>query len=64
MIKMEPVESSNIKAIGYEDGIMHVQFTGGATYKYEATPMFYQSLMSAESKGKFLRASGAKGVKI
>lgn len=65
-MKMIPVESSNIVAICYdpETQIMHVQFKNG-TYRYEDVPaVFFDHLKAAESKGKFLNASGRKGVKI
>jgi hypothetical protein len=55
-MEMSPVESSNIKAIGFDGdtGTMHVQFTNDRTYEYTGvTPDFFNKFASAESKGRF-----------
>ena len=64
-IEMEPVESSNIEAIGFRvivegdptQGDVLVQFQGGAIYAYLGVPrIVYDALMEADSKGGFLNA--------
>lgn len=64
-MQMQPVTSSNVVAIGYENGTMHVQFKSG-TYRYDnVSEEFYNRLMAAESKGRFLNNSILpKGVRI
>jgi len=63
-MKMQPVTSSHILAVGFEDGTMHVQFKNG-TYRYDNVPeQFHKDLMASESKGSFLSRSGLKGVKL
>lgn len=49
-----PVESSNIKAIGYEDDMVDIQFLNGGTYRYyNVSADVYVKLFNSESKGKF-----------
>lgn len=49
-----PVESSNIKAIGYEDDMVDIQFHNGGTYRYYNVPAeVYVKLYNSESKGRF-----------
>ncbi len=54
-----PVTSSNIKSIGYEGGVLEVEFLGkkadapGAVYRYEGVPIdVHADLMSAPSIGR------------
>ncbi len=49
-IKMTPVKSSNIQAIGYDavNKELHVQFTSGKTYAYYG--------VTPKQHGEFLRA--------
>lgn len=52
------VESSNLVACGYDrtQQILVVVFGGGATWAYEAVePARWQGLVTAESKGRYLR---------
>lgn len=50
------VTSSNVKAIGYEEGILWIQFQGGRSYRYEnVTALQHRGLMSASSVGKAIR---------
>ena len=52
-----PVESSNIRAVGYEPRTLEVEFRNGSVYAYSDVPdSVHQELMQAESKGKFLNA--------
>ncbi len=58
-MKREPVESSNIRAIGYDPGtqVLKVEFKKGPIYSYSGvTEGVYQALKDASSKGKFLRS--------
>jgi len=53
-MKMEPVESSNLKAIGYDEeaGILRVAFKSGPSYNYKGVPLSaYESLLMSDSKG-------------
>lgn len=55
--EMKNVDSSNIAAIGYDDesSELFVQYKNGMTYKYKEVPAkIYESLLSAESKGRFM----------
>jgi hypothetical protein len=57
MPEMIYVDSSNIEAIGYDEGSreLHVQFVSGAHYVYyEVPPQVFDGLMSAGSKGSYL----------
>lgn len=56
VIKLVPVVSSSIKAIGH-DGLhkLHVQFAGGAIYEYIGVPVNeFANFINSDSKGKFL----------
>jgi len=65
IMDMKEVVSSNIKAVGFEPknlelktGTLQVQFVGGGMYQYLEVPKeLYESLMKAESKGKFMNAN-------
>jgi hypothetical protein len=49
------VRSSNIRSIGYENGILEVEFNESRVYQYSGVPEnLYKELMSANSQGKFL----------
>jgi hypothetical protein len=53
----EPVISSNISAIGYDEQsqTLEVEFTNGTIYQYyNVTIALYDLFMQAGSKGKFL----------
>jgi len=52
-----PVSSSNVASIGYDSVTMtlEIEFTKGTVYQYFDVPEAeYQSLISAESVGKYL----------
>ncbi len=54
---MQPVSSSNIAAIGYENGILHIRFHSGGLYEYSDVPeSVYRGLMSASSHGQYFHA--------
>lgn len=51
---MVPVESSNLKAVGYDPDAkeMHIQFKSGGHYSYaNVPPEAHQAFMAADSKG-------------
>ena len=52
---MQPVESSNIKSIGYESNTLYVEFLNNSLYAYSNVPVsVYQGLMNAPSHGHYL----------
>lgn len=58
-MQLTTVESSMIHAVGYdpETRKMEVVFNSGKTYIYENVPQKeYEGLMSAESKGQYMKA--------
>ncbi len=64
MTEMIYVDSSNVEAIGYDDGTqeLHVQFLSGGYYIYHNVPRgVFDGLMNAPSKGSFLNRE-VKGV--
>ena len=55
-MEMIPVDSSNIKAIGYDpdQARLEIEFKSGTAYEYFDVPQhIYDELLIAESKGKF-----------
>lgn len=53
-IKLESVTSSQIEKLGYTDGILIVEFKGGARYIYCGVDSYtYDSLVNATSVGSF-----------
>lgn len=57
---MQPVNSSNLIAVGYDEqnSILRVEFKGGLIYEYYDVPLHvYQGLMSAASHGEYMNSS-------
>lgn len=57
---LSPVQSSNVKAIGYDPitSQLRVEFNNGGVYNYEDVPAeTYRGLMASHSKGAFLAAN-------
>lgn len=51
-MEFKPLKSSNIKAVGYENGTLQVQFANGNTYEYDGvSEKEYKDFMSADSPG-------------
>lgn len=48
------VSSSNVKAIGYENGTIEVHFRNGYVYQYSANEPLFNDFLAASSKGKFV----------
>ena len=62
-VDMHPVQSSNLRAVGYdpEMRVLLVQFRSGATYEYDDVPQtVYEGLLGAQSKGRYV-AQNVKG---
>lgn len=56
-MNMVPVVSSDIASVGYENGVLYIQFRSGGLYQYTGVPAsVYESLMSASSHGKYFHA--------
>ena len=54
---MQPVKSSNVKAVGHDadTNTLGVQFNSGATYHYHDVPAEkHAALLKSESIGKFI----------
>jgi hypothetical protein len=57
MIRLEPVESSMIAAVGYDDSLkaLVILFNSGKAYQFlEVPPEIFQGLTEARSKGRYL----------
>ncbi len=51
-MKMTEVDSSNIKALGFDDGIMEVEFVKGGKYRYHNVPVeVFRAVRGAKSVG-------------
>lgn len=52
---MTPVSSSNVARIGFENGVLRVQFHNGYVYEYYNVPeSVYKAFLNAPSKGQFV----------
>ena len=57
-MKMQPVSSSDLASVGYENGTLYIAFNSGGVYSYDGVPAsVYQGLMSASSHGKYFHAN-------
>lgn len=66
-MKLIPVSSSNVQAIGYEDGIIEVHFHNGYVYRYpNCNEQIFRQFLNAPSKGSFVytRLKGHGEVRI
>lgn len=53
-MNMIPVDSTNLKSVGYENNTLYVSFHNGGTYSYRGVPYsVFQELLTAPSKGKY-----------
>lgn len=56
-MEMHPVSSSNLAAVGYENGTLYVSFNSGSLYSYANVPEHvYIDLMNAASHGQYFSA--------
>lgn len=61
MIARTPVNSSNVKSVGYADGTLSIEFNSGGIYHYEGVPIEkYNELVASDSIGRFI-SSEIKG---
>lgn len=52
-----PVASSSIKSVGYDNGVLEVEYARGKVYRYEGiTPELHAQLMAAPSIGAFVQS--------
>lgn len=52
-MEREPVESSSLRSIGYEDGTLEIEFANGTVYQYFDVPQaLYDELRRADSHGR------------
>lgn len=59
-MRRQPVSSSNISEIGYDEGqrILEVLFSNGTVYQYfDVPPQIFRELMQASSIGQYLNAN-------
>ena len=59
-MQREPVESSNVRSVGYDvqTKVLEVEFKNGGVYQYKDVPQeTYTGLMASNSKGQFLNAN-------
>lgn len=49
------VKSGNIRSIGFENGVMAIEFASGAVYHYTGPKVaeYHEGIMKAESVGKY-----------
>ena len=53
-----PVNSSDLRSVGYEQGTLEVEFKGGRIYQYfDVTEDVYEGLMNADSLGTYFNAN-------
>ena len=56
-MRMVPVRSSSIAAVGYEGASLFVEFRTGKAYRYDGVPAAtFQAFLSAASKGTYYSA--------
>ena len=54
-MERQEVDSSNVASVGYEDGILEVEFKGVSVYRYfDVPPELYEELKEADSVGSFI----------
>jgi hypothetical protein len=54
-MKMQSVKSSNIDSVGFEKGVLRVDFKSGDRFEYHGVPeTLYRDLVAAKSPGAFL----------
>lgn len=57
---MQPVKSSNIEAVGYDESTktLTIRFKSGSTHSYaDVDKLTYERLLSAQSVGKYFHAN-------
>ena len=55
-MEIVPVSSSNVAAVGYEEGVLQVHFSNGSVYNYFGVPEYiFAEVLIANSVGAYLR---------
>jgi hypothetical protein len=55
-MKHQPVASSAIQSVAYENGTLEVRFANGGTYRYDNVPAhLWEQFINARSHGTFFR---------
>lgn len=53
-MKLNPINSSNIKAIGWENNTLHIQFRNGSVYEYKDVPKEeYDAMLKSDFVGSY-----------
>ena len=63
-MEMQPVSSSNLAAVGYdeESSTLRVEFLNGTSYEYYNVPKeVFEDLLNAGSKGQYFNSNIKKG---
>ncbi len=67
-VQRDPIESSNLKSVGYDGSALEIEFKSGVVWRYaDVSPEDHKRLLEAESKGSFFSAAikpKYKGVKV
>ncbi len=65
-MKRVPLDSKNLKSVGYDAGTMQVEFNNGRLYNYqgEHIDQHYQSLVHAASPGEYFNSQVRHNPKI
>ena len=53
-MKLIPVQSSNVRLIGYEDGILEIHFKDSVYHYYNVPQSVFDDFLNAPSKGRFV----------
>lgn len=54
-MKRNYVNSSNVRSVGYANGVLEVEFHGGGIYPYVGVPeSVFDAFMTSSSKGQFV----------
>lgn len=49
------VSSSNVRSVGYANGVLEVEFRSGGVYQYVGVPeSVFDAFMTSSSKGQFV----------
>ena len=51
-----PVSSTNVRSVGYENGILEIIFKDGSVYQWNVPESVYRELMATHSKGSFIHS--------
>jgi hypothetical protein len=57
-MEMKAIQSSNIKAAGFDNGVLRVRFGNGTEYDYTGVPeAVYRDFLTSKSQGKYFHAN-------